>query len=410
VPESFTRARGAVTVVFFLNGAAFASWYARLPDIQDRVGAGPGELGLALVGAPVGLLLAQPLAGAVASSIGSRPLVAAAPLWIAAIVLPALAVDVPTLALATFVVGAANGVLDIAMNVQGLAVERLAGRRMFNSFHAAFSFGALAGAGAAGVAAAAGVEPLPNLAIVAGVAAVVAVVASRALPPAAAEPRAGGPRFPRRSRRLGVLALIAFCVLLAEGAMFDWSGIYLRRNADVAAGLAPIGLAAFNLAMGFGRLGADRLADRLGSAAVGRGGALVAALGLETALVTGGPAGAILGFAVMGIGLAPVFPLALRAAGYDAARAAPAVAAVSTLGYAGFLVGPPTIGALAELIGLPGALACVGGLLALAAALAGRLTVRPTAHPFVTIPTNEEEEPWRQHPRPSRRSRRPASG
>jgi predicted MFS family arabinose efflux permease len=373
VQSSSTRARGAVTVVFFLNGAAFASWYARLPDIQDRVGAGPGELGLALVGAPLGLLLAQPVAGAVASSIGSRPLVAAAPLWIAAIVLPGLAVDVPTLALATVVVGAANGVLDIAMNVQGLAVERLAGRRMFNSFHAAFSFGALAGAAAAGVAAAAGLAPLPDLAIVAGVAAVVAVVAARGLPPAAAEPRASGPRLARPSRRLGALALIAFCVLLAEGAMFDWSGIYLRREADVAAGLAPAGLAAFNLAMGFGRLGADRLAEWLGSATVGRGGALLAALGLETALVTGSPAGGILGFTVMGIGLAPVFPLALRSAGYDPALAGPAVAAVSTLGYAGFLVGPPAIGALAELIGLPGALACVGALLGLAAALAGRL-------------------------------------
>jgi predicted MFS family arabinose efflux permease len=373
VQSSSTRARGAVTVVFFLNGAAFASWYARLPDIQDRVGAGPGELGLALVGAPLGLLLAQPVAGAVASSIGSRPLVAAAPLWIAAIVLPGLAVDVPTLALATVVVGAANGVLDIAMNVQGLAVERLAGRRMFNSFHAAFSFGALAGAAAAGVAAAAGLAPLPDLAIVAGVAAVVAVIAARGLPPAAAEPRASGPRLARPSRRLGALALIAFCVLLAEGAMFDWSGIYLRREADVAAGLAPAGLAAFNLAMGFGRLGADRLAEWLGSATVGRGGALLAALGLETALVTGSPAGGILGFTVMGIGLAPVFPLALRSAGYDPALAGPAVAAVSTLGYAGFLVGPPAIGALAELIGLPGALACVGALLGLAAALAGRL-------------------------------------
>jgi MFS family permease len=368
-----TPARSAVTVVFFLNGAAFASWYSRLPDIQDKVGAGPGELGLALVGAPVGLLLAQPVAGAVAASIGSRPLVSAAPLWISAIVLPALAVDVPTLALATFVVGAANGVLDIAMNVQGLAVERLAGRRMFNSFHAAFSFGALAGAGAAGAAAAAGLEPLPDLAIVAAVAAAVAVVASRSLPPATAEPRAPGPRLARPSSRLAVLALIAFCVLLAEGAMFDWSGIYLRREADVAVGLAPAGLAAFNLAMGFGRLGADRLAARFGSAAVGRAGALLAALGLEAALVTGTPAGAITGFAVMGLGLAPVFPLALRAAGYDAAVAGPAVAAVSTLGYTGFLVGPPAIGALAEVIGLPGALACVGALLGLAAALAGRL-------------------------------------
>jgi MFS family permease len=374
VHASATPARAAVSAIFFLNGAAFASWYGRLPDIQDTIGAGPGELGLALVGAPVGLLVAQPLAGAVAASIGSRPLVAAAPLWISAIVLPALAVDVPTLALATLVVGACNGVLDIALNVQGLAVERVGERRMFNSFHAAFSFGAVAGAAGAGVAAAASVDPLPDLAIVAAIAAAVAVVASARLLPSAAEPRAPGPRLARPSRRLAALALIAFCGLLAEGAIFDWSGIYLRREADVAVGLAPAGLAAFNLAMGFGRLGADRLAERFGSAAVGRGGALLAVLGLETALLSGSAAGGIAGFAVMGLGLAPVFPLALRAAGYDRALAGPAVAAVSTLGYAGFLVGPPVIGALAELIGLAGALACVGVLLCVAAVLAGRLS------------------------------------
>jgi MFS family permease len=161
--------------------------------------------------------------------------------------------------------------------------------------------------------------------------------------------------------------------------------------------------------MGFGRLGADRLAARFGSGAVGRGGALIAALGLETAVASGSPAGGILGFAVMGLGLAPVFPLALRAAGYDPAMAGPAVAAVSTLGYAGFLVGPPTIGALAELIGLAGALACIGGLLAVAAAFAGGLTVRSGTHPFVTIPT-KEEEPWREHPHPDPRSRRSAPG
>jgi predicted MFS family arabinose efflux permease len=305
--------------------------------------------------------------------------VAASPLLLAAAVAPALAVNAPTLALATLAVGAANGVLDVSMNIEGLAVERLTAKRIFNSLHAWFSFGALAGAALGGVAAATGLDPLPHLAIVAAAGAAAALVASRGLPPADAEPQPDGPRFARPSRRLAALGAIAFCALLAEGAVFDWSGIYIRTETDAAVGLAPAGLAAFNLAMGFGRLTADRAAERFGSPALGRMGALVAAAGLGGGLLLGSPAGAIAGFAVMGIGLAAVFPLALRAAGYDPATSGPAVAAVSSVGYAGFLTGPPAIGGLAELLGLGGALGCVCGLLAIAAALAGQLSTRPRA-------------------------------
>jgi MFS family permease len=379
VPVRVARARAAVTAVFFLNGIVFVSWYSRLPDIQEELDIGNGELGLALLGAPVGLLLAMPLAGAAAATVGSRPLVLAAPLWLSAVVLPALAVDVATLALATFVVGAMNGVLDISMNIQGLAVERAGSKRIFNSLHAAFSFGALGGALAGGAAAAAGLEPLTHLAIIAAVGAIASAIASRGLLPAGAEPRSEGPRLARPSRRLAALGAVAFCTLLAEGAVFDWSGIYLKREVDASAALVPAGLAAFNLSMAFGRLGADRVSERFGSASVGRAGGLLAAVGLGGALALGTPVGAIAGFAVMGLGVAALFPLALRAAGYDAEVAGPAVAAVSGLGYVGFLIGPPTIGLLAEAIGLTAALGLVCVLLALAAALAGHLSPRARA-------------------------------
>ncbi len=374
-----SRARAAITAVFFLNGSVFASWYSRLPDIQEQLDIGPGTLGLTLIGAPIGLLAAQPLTGALTATIGSRRLVAASPLLVVAAVAPALAVNAPTLALATLAVGAANGVLDVSMNVEGLAVERLVGKRIFNSLHAWFSFGALAGAAIGGLAAGAGVDPLPHLAIVVTVGAAAALVALRGLPPAEAEPRPEGPRFARPSWRLAALGAIAFCALLAEGAVFDWSGIYIRTETDAAVGLAPAGLAAFNLAMGFGRLTADGAAERLGAPALGRAGALLAAAGLGGGLLLGGAAGAIAGFAVMGAGLAALFPLAVRAAGYDPAISGPAVAAVSSVGYAGFLTGPPVIGGLAELLGLGGALGCVSLLLVAAAALAGQLSTRARA-------------------------------
>ena len=368
------RDREAVTAVFFLNGCVFVSWYSRLPSIQDKLGLGPAALGLALLGAPLGMLLAQPLTGALAATVGSRRIVNAAPLLLAAGIAPALAGDGLTLGLATLVVGAANGALDVSMNVEGLAVERAGDKRIFNSLHAAFSFGALAGAALGGLAASVGLEPLPHLAIVVGAGAVAASVAARGLPAAEAAPPPRGPRFARPSRRLAALGAIAFCALLAEGAVFDWSGIFMRREAGAALGLAPVALAAFNLAMGFGRLSADPLAERADSVRLGRGGALLAAAGLAAALIVASPAGSIAGFAVMGCGLAALFPLALRAAGYDASISGPAVAAVSSVGYTGFLTGPPAIGLLASGIGLPGALACVCGLLVLAAALAGQLS------------------------------------
>jgi predicted MFS family arabinose efflux permease len=371
------RQQLAVAGVFFLNGAVFASWYARVPAIQDDLGLGPGALGVALLGAPIGLLAAQPLVGGLAARRGSRAIVAAAPFFLVAVVLPALATGAATLFIALLVVGAANGALDIAMNAQGFALERAAGRRLFNSLHAAFSFGALTGALGGALAAGAGLDPLEHLAI----AAVVGALAAAALTPSLFRDR-GDPhaaRIARPSRRLAALAAIAFCALLAEGAVFDWSGIYLAREAGAEGELAPAGLAAFSLTMAAGRLTADRTAARLGSAAVARAGALAAAAGLGIAIVSGSPGGGIAGFAVMGLGLSAVFPLSLRAAGEDPERAGPALAAVSTLGYTGFLAGPPAIGLLAELLGLGGALACVCALLALAALLAGHLGERSKA-------------------------------
>jgi MFS family permease len=376
VPVRASRARVAVTAVFFLNGLVFSSWYARLPDIQEELGIGTGTLGIALLGAPVGLLVAQPVAGAIVARIGSRPLVAAAPVLLAPVVLPAVAVDAPTLLLATLIVGAANGVLDISMNVQGLAVERTGERRIFNSLHAAFSFGALGGAALAGGAIAVGLEPPAHLAIVAAVGAAGSLAAARGLLPAEADARSD---IARPSRRLAAVGVVAFCALLAEGSVFDWSAIFMKREAHSSSALAPIGFAAFSLSMAVGRLRADAAAERFGSSAVARAGAFAAAAGLGVAVVSQVPVGGVAGFAVMGLGLAAVFPLSLRAAGEDPELAGPALAAVSTVGYTGFLVGPPAIGLLAELLGLAGALACVCGLLTLPVVLASHLGERRQA-------------------------------
>jgi MFS family permease len=362
--------RASITGVFFLNGLCFSAWYARVPAIQQQLDLSPGELGIALFGAPAGLLAAQPLAGALTVRHGSRPLVAAAPLYLSAVVLPALAVDMATLLLALIVVGAANGVLDIAMNTQGVAVERRLGTRLFSSLHAAFSFGVLAGAGSAAAVAAAGVDPLPHLAVDGAVSAALAVLLARGL--VRDEGRPEGPRFARPSRRLAALGVIAFCALMAEGAIFDWSGVYLADEAGAAPGVAPLGLTAFSLTMGVGRLVGDALSERIGAGVAVRGGALVAALGLGLALAFPEPVVAVAGFAVMGAGLSVVFPLALRGAGMHGDAGGPSLAAVSTVGYVGFLAGPPLIGSLADASSLRAALVLVCGLCVVAAVSARR--------------------------------------
>ncbi len=371
--------RTTVTVVFFLNGASFSSWYSRLPAIQERLDLGPGAVGLALFGAPLGLLIAQPAVGAIIARRGSRPLVAAAPFYLAAVILPALAVNTLTLFAAVTAVGAANGALDIAMNAQGLAVERTAGRRLFSSLHAAFSFGALAGAGIAAVVAGVGIGALPHLAGTAVIGAAAALAVIPGLQPDRPHRGPAGPRLARPSRRLAIYGAIAFCVLLAEGAVFDWSGIYLASEQRADPGLVPLGLAAFSLTMGAGRLLGDPVAARFGETLVARSGAVLAAAGLGLALATSAVAVGIIGFAMMGLGLAAIFPLTLRAAARHPETAGPDLAAVSTLGYLGLLSGPPVIGVLAELTGLRAALLLVCAACLVAGALATRIGADSTS-------------------------------
>ena len=168
-----------------------------------------------------------------------------------------------------------------------------------------------------------------------------------------------------------MVGLFAFCVLLSEGAVNDWAAVYLKGDLGAGEGLAAAGLAAFSLTMGFGRLTGDRLAERLGPVRLARAGAGLAAVGMIVAVAGGRQATAIAGFAAMGLGLASLFPLAIRAGAARGDAPGPAVAAVSGTGYLGFIAGPPLVGLMSELIGLRSALLLVAVLCALATVLAG---------------------------------------
>ena len=370
------RHRAAVTTFFAVNGAAFASLFARMPDLQRRHDLSDGALGLVLLGAALGLMVAQPLAGAAASRVGSAPLTVAGGLgYGGALALPGLVPSTPLFALTMVGVGAASGVLDVSMNAQAVAVNKRHEREIFASFHAAFSFGALGGATVGGLAAGAGLRPAAHLALVAVIFVAVMLAVRPGLLPPAADARADAPLLARPTRALAALGALAFCALLAEGSVGDWSAILLDRETEAGPSLAALGLASFSLTMGFGRLAADPLAERLGRAAVIRGGGLLAAGGLALALAGGTAATGIAGFAIMGCGLAGLFPLALSAATEGDDAAAPALAAVSTTGYLGFIAGPALIGLLSDATSLPTALALVA-VLCLAAAALGRAAGR----------------------------------
>ena len=362
----------AVTVVFALNGALFASIFSRLPAIQERAGIGDGALGLALLCAMLGLLVSQLGAGAVAARLGTRPLVLIGALGYAAALLPiSLSRSLVALAASLAFAGLSNGVLDVSMNVHGLTVERGLRRPILSSLHAAFSFGALAGAAVGGIVAGAGVGVVPHLWTAAGLGAVVAVVATRFLLPPSADAAPEGPMFARPTRALGLIGLFAFCALLSEGAVNDWAAVYLENNLESGEGVAAAGLAAFSLTMGIGRLAGDRLTLWVGPVRLARGGAGLAAAGMTVAVAASDPAAAMAGFAAMGLGLAPLFPLALRAAAERSGTPGPAVAAVSGMGYVAFVAGPPLVGGFAAALGLRSALVLIV-VLCLVAAVLGR--------------------------------------
>ena len=374
IRDGLRAARLAVLAVFSLNGFAFASWVVRIPAVKEKLSLSEGLLGLALLGVAIGALTAMTAVGWLITRFGSRPVVGTtALLFCLTLPLPALMPNLPLLVAALFLFGASGGALDVSMNSQAVAVEKDYGRPIMSSFHAAFSFGGLAGAASGGFIAFLGVGVVFHLLGIAALSAAVASLAYRFLLPASVDMgEPGAPAFARPTKALAGLGIIAFCVLLGEGAMADWSAVYLKGTLGTGAGFAAAGYAAFSLAMASGRLFGDRFAERLGPARLVRFGGVLAAVGLGSSLAAAQPEIALIGFASAGVGFSIVFPTALSAAGRTGGLApGPALAAVSSAGYFGFLIGPPIIGFAAEIVGLGSALYIVVILSVAIALLAG---------------------------------------
>jgi hypothetical protein len=366
------RTRLAVTAVFFAHGALFGTWAARIPAIRDELDLTTGELGLALLAGTIGGVGVLPIAGLVVARRGSRTtVVRALPLFVVLLPALALAPSLPLLALALFAFGAAGGAVDVAMNAHGLAVERHYGSPILASMHAGWSFGGLAGGLGAVLAAALGVDLPLHFTLVAVLLAVAGVVASQRFLPAAADRPEEPPRLALPPLRLLPLAALAFAGLFAEAAAMDWSAVFVAGPAGGSDEIAPLGFATFSLAMAVFRLTGDPLTVRLGPVALTRLGGIVSAIGLALALAAQTVPAALAGFALMGAGLAAVVPTVFRAAGsLPGIPPGAGIAALTTVGYAAFIVAPPAIGFASGAVGLAVALWMVVGFLAVLVLLA----------------------------------------
>lgn len=369
--------RVAISAVFAVSGAAFATWAGRIPAVQDRLGLSPGGLGVALLGLTTGATVALPLSGALIARFGSRRTTRAAAvlLCLVPLVLP-YAGSLPLLAATLAVFGASNSVLDTAMNAQAVEVETGYGRPILSSFHGWWSLGGLAGSGVAALVAR-DVSVRVHFTVAGLVLLAAAVTASRWLLRGAGDTERT-PAFARPTRALAALGAIAFCGLLAEGAAYDWSAVYLRDEAGAGPGLAATGFAACSLAMAACRFGADRVVARFGPVRFVQLAGVVSTAGIVLAVAVPNAVVAIVGFGLLGGGLAGIVPVVFSAAGRAAPdRPGPALAAVATLGYLGLLAGPAAIGGIGEVTDVRTGLAFVVLLTLLMTALGSRVPAGP---------------------------------
>src|SRR5215208_5029942 len=300
--------RAAVSAAFLIHSTVSGTWAPRLPAIKESLGLSDGELGTALVGLAIGLVVGTRVAGAPIDRLGSRPFMRAGfPLLAGTLLLPGLADSGPTLFASLPILGLASGALDVAMNAQGIEVERTLSRPILSGLHGLWSVGLGLGAGAAALAAAAGLDPLPHFAIVAAVLALASLVFLRHLLPEREQVRAAlseeeQQRIPLHwTLPVALLGVIAFCSFVGEGSASDWSAVYMTQELGTSQALGALAFTAFAVTMATARFLADPLRVRWGNVALARGGSLVAAAGMGFGLVVHEPAAAIAGFALLGL-------------------------------------------------------------------------------------------------------------
>jgi predicted MFS family arabinose efflux permease len=352
------KSRAAIALIFAVNGFLYANWVARLPRLQEIYNLDHGQLGLVLLASSIGALVAMPLTGKVIVKTGSHRITTVM-LFLFCLFIPLIPVtpNIYTLWIVLFAIGATSGSLDVAMNAQAVLVEQQLRKPIMSSFHAIFSAGMMLGAGSGALFTYFEVSFFLHLLIVMAISLLVASRVRHFLIPDLR--KVGQEQEDQPSQNILLhpallsLGLIAFCCMLGEGAMADWTTIYLEKVSLADRDWSPLGLVAFSTAMMIGRFLGDGARQRLGDSRLVQGSAIVAITGLSLALVWPVIWTGILGFFLVGIGLATIVPIAYSTAG-NISGLSPGVgiSMVTSIGYAGFLVGPPVIGLLSDWQGL----------------------------------------------------------
>ncbi|HEY2670424.1 MAG TPA: MFS transporter [Rugosimonospora sp.] len=403
------RARIAVSLLFLLYGTILGTWTARIPAVKHRLALTDGQLSLALLAFAAGAIIGMQASGRLVDRYGSTAVMIPAVLADGVLLVgPALAPGLPALAAALLAFGVVHGILNVAMNVNAVEVQRVRQRPMISSCHAVYSIGGFAGAGIGGLFASAALGATPTFLTVTVLVAATSIWAARwALPrdaaadsaladpvtadPVTAEPEAADPVNAGRAtaepkmaaggamRGVLFLGLLVFCCLVGEGAAADWGSVYLRDSLGTGAGLAASAYAAFSIAMMAGRLVGDRLAARLGPVVLVQACGVLASVGLAAGLAVNRPLAGVAGFGLLGAGLSCIAPQVFSTAGNrNPTHAGQAIARVAGLGFLGFVVGPVVIGGTAQVVGLPVALGIPAVLALAVAAAAPALRPRPS--------------------------------
>jgi len=341
--------------IFLVHGLVISTWVSRIPSIKANLRLGDGVLGLTLLGMAVGSVAAIPMCGWMVNRFGSRFMAK----WTSvgfclALILPGLAHNAAGLFCALLAFGAMAGAHDVAINAQAVGTEKLLKSASISRFHALFSVGGIVGASAGGFIAYTGVLTEHHLAAAAAVILIFSLwiaglMVEAVRPPAHSEHG----RIRGVPPALLILSAVGFCIFLSEGAIADWTAVYLRQVLHTSEGFAPVGYAVFSAAMAIFRLSGDAIATRLGRATTIRAGGLLAAAGLLLVITVNSPYLALVGFAATGAGFSSIIPLVFAAGGrVPGVSEGVGIATVSGLGYLGFLIGPPTIGFISELTSL----------------------------------------------------------
>lgn len=346
--------RIATCVFFFVAGLTFATWASRIPDIQNKLHLSDAGLGGVLLALPVGLMMSLPISGWLVGRFGSRQLViTGAILYPLTLILLGIAGSTLQLVFGLFLFGLFSNLINIAMNTQAVGVETLYGKSIMASFHGLWSIAGFSGALIGTFFVSAGLSPLIHFSIVCGMSVLLVLVSYKYTMPHDNAGSKSQALFVKPDKRILILGLIAFCCMLCEGAMADWSGVYFKKVVHAPDSYTTLGYLAFTSTMALGRFVGDWLVTKFGIKKMLQMSGVIITAGLLIAVIFPYLLTAAIGFFLVGFGVSSVIPIVFGSAGRSTTMSpSTALATVSTIGFLGFLIGPPVIGFIAQAINL----------------------------------------------------------